>query len=98
MKFKVVQKVDWRYYDLNGRLTRKEGKYFVRRNGLISRFYLDAFLRFSGSIVHGGTIIFTTVTLASKFYTRGEAEQFLRALEVFPERFEIIKWKLWKRQ
>ena len=91
MKFKVVQKVDWRHYDLNGRLIRKEGKYFVRRNGLISRFYLNAFLRLSGNIVHGGTIMFTTATVASRFYTREEAERFLRALEVFPERFEIIK-------
>lgn len=91
MKFKVVQKVDWRHYDLNGRLIRKEGKYFVRRNGLISRFYLDAFLRLSGNIVHGGTIMFATATVASRFDTREEAERFLRALEVFPERFEIIK-------
>lgn len=91
MKFKVVQKVDWRHYDLNGRLTRKEGKYFVKRNGLISRFYPNAFLMLSGNIVHGGTIMFTTDILASKFYTREEAERFLRALEVFPERFEIIK-------
>jgi len=90
-KFKVVQKVDWRYYNLNGKLIREEGKYFVKRNGLISRFYLNAFLNLSGNIVHGGTIMFTTATLASRFYTRAEAEQFLRALEVFPERFEIIK-------
>lgn len=90
-KYKVVQKVDWRYYNLNGKLIRKEGKYFVRRNGLISRFYLNAFLNLTGHIVDGGTIMFTTATLASRFYTRAEAEQFLRALEVFPERFKIRK-------
>lgn len=66
MKFKVVQKVDWRHYDLNGRLTRKEGKYLVRRNGLISRFYLNAFLRLSGNIVHGGSIDNPCFTLIAR--------------------------------
>lgn len=91
MKFKVVQKVDWRYYDLNGKLIRKEGRYFVKRNGLFSRFCPKAYLSLCGNIVHGGKIMFATQVLASKFYTREEAERFLRALEVFPERFEIIK-------
>lgn len=91
MKFKVVQKVDWRHYDLKGKLTRKEVRYFVRRNGLLSRFYYNAYLRLSGNVVHGGVIMFTSYILASVFYTREEAERFLRALEVFPERFEIIK-------
>lgn len=91
MKFKVVQKVDWLHYDLKGKLTRKEEKYLVRRNGLLSRFYNNAYLMLSGNVVHGGRIMFTSYILASKFYTREEAERFLRALEVFPERFEIIK-------
>lgn len=91
MKLKVVQKVDWRYYNLNGKLIREEGKYFVKRNGLFSRFWPHAYLRLNGNVVHGGSIMFTSYILASKFYTREEAERFLRALEVFPERFEIKK-------
>lgn len=91
MKFKVVQKVDWRYYDLNGKLIREEGRYFVKRNGLFSRFCPNAYLSLYGNIVHGGKIMFVIQVLASKFYTREEAERFLRALEVFPERFEIKK-------
>ena len=91
MKFKVVQKVDWRYYNLNGKLIREEGKYFVKRNVLFSRFCPNAYLYLNGDIVHGGEMMFVTQVLARKFSNRVDAERFLRALEVFPERFEIIK-------
>ena len=91
MKFKIVKKIDWRYYNLNGKLIREEGKYFVKRNGLFSRFYPNAYLCLFGNIVHGGKIMFVTQVLASKFRCREEAERFLRALELFPERFGIMK-------
>lgn len=91
MKFKVVQKVDWRYYNLNGKLIREEGKYFVKRNGLFSRFCPNAYLYLSGDIVHGGIIMFVTQELASKFSNREDAERFVKSLAVFPEKYEIMK-------
>lgn len=91
MKFKIVKEIDWRYYNLNGKLIREEGRYFVKRNGLFSRFYPNAYLYLNGDIVHDGEIMFFTQVLARKFSYREEAERFLRALEVFPERFEIKK-------
>lgn len=91
MKFKIVKQVDWRYYDLNGRLTREECRYYIKRNGLLSRFYLRAYLQLCGNIVHGGTIMFTSQLLASRFYNREEAERCVKSLKDFPEKFEIMK-------
>ena len=91
MKFKLVKKIDWRYYNLNGKLIREEGKYFVKRDGLFSRFYPNAYLCLSGDIVHGGKIMFTTQILASKFSNREDAERFVKSLAVFPEKYEIMK-------
>ncbi len=91
MKFKIVKDIDWRYYNLNGKLIREEGKYFVKRNGLFSRFYPNAYLRLSGDIVYGGKIMFVTQVLASKFSNREDAELFVKSLAVFPEKYEIMK-------
>lgn len=90
-KFKVVQKEDWRYYNLNGKLIREEGYYFVKRNGLFSRFYYNAYLRLIGNDVHGGKIMFVTRVLARKFSNREDAERFVKSLAVFPEKYEIMK-------
>lgn len=91
MKFKIVKEIDWRYYDLNGKLIREEGKYLVKRNGLFSRFCPNAYLYLNGDIVHGGIITFVNQVLASKFSFREDAERFVKSLAVFPERFEIMK-------
>lgn len=91
MKFKIVKEIDWRYYNLSGKLIREEGKYFVKRNGLFSRFYPNAYLSLSGDIVYGGKIMFVTQVLASKFSNREDAERFVKSLAVFPEKYEIMK-------
>lgn len=91
MKFKIVKEIDWRYYNLNGKLIREEGKYFVKRNGLFSRFYPNAYLYLNGDIVHGGKIMFVTQVLASKFIFREDAERFVKSLAAFPEKYEIMK-------
>lgn len=91
MKFKIVKGIDWRYYDLNGKLIREEGQYLVKRNGLFSRFYPNAYLRLNGDIVYGGIIMFVYRGLASKFSNREDAERFVKSLAVFPEKFEIMK-------
>lgn len=91
MKFKIVKGIDWRYYNLNGKLIREEGKYFVKRNGLFSRFYPKAYLHLNGDIDYGGIIMFVTQVLASKFSNREDAERFVKSLAVFPEKFEIMK-------
>lgn len=91
MKFKIVKDIDWRYYNLNGKLIREEGKYFVKRNGMFSRFCPNAYLRLSGNIVHGGKIMFVSQVLASKFRNREDAERFVKSLAVFPEKYEIMK-------
>ena len=91
MKFKIVKEIDWRYYNLSGKLIREEGRYFVKRNGLFSRFYPNAYLHLSGDIVYGGKIMFVTKVLASKFSNREDAERFVKSLAVFPEKYEIMK-------
>ena len=91
MKFKIVKEIDWRYYNLNGKLIREEGKYFVKRNGLFSRFFPQAYLYLNGDIVHGGKIMFVTQVLARKFSNREDAERFVKSLAVFPEKYEIMK-------
>ena len=91
MKFKIVKEIDWRYYNLNGKLIREEGQYFVKRNGLFSRFYPNAYLYLSGDIGYGGKIMFVTKVLASKFSFREDAERFVKSLAAFPEKYEIMK-------